>query len=102
MISKSRIGDIFRLNLNGRNQRDRILVHDVLSKGSPLNAMIEQLHKTHWERLERGASSVEASSMYGNILDSAKRASGYLELIVRTLLVLAQKRAARTRSVAAV
>lgn len=62
----------------------------VLFQGKRLEEMVQQFAGTHWERVKSGACPVEASTMWCEILDSAKWANEYLMEVASTLLEMGE------------
>jgi hypothetical protein len=62
----------------------------VLFQGKRLEEMVQQFVATHWERVKSGACPVEASTMWCEILDSAKWANEYLMEVASTLLEMGE------------
>lgn len=60
----------------------------VLFQGKRLEEMVQQFAGTHWERVKSGACPGEASTMWCEILDSAKWANEYLMEMTANLLEL--------------
>lgn len=60
----------------------------VLFQGKRLEAMVQQFAGTHWERVKSGAFPGEASTMWCEILDSARSANEYLMEMAANLLEL--------------
>lgn len=61
------------------------ILEAIISSGHTLNDLFEEFKLAHWRRLESGFCAAEASSMYRNILDSAKSASEYMVKMAQTL-----------------
>jgi Na+/phosphate symporter len=62
----------------------------VLFQGKRLEEMVQQFARSHWERVKSGACLAEASSMWCEILDSAKWANEYLMEGASTLLEIGE------------
>lgn len=73
---------------------NRVILEYVLGQAKKLSLLVEEAKMAHWERLEQGFCSVEASSMYRDILDSFKDSGEYVTLMSSTLLELASRWAA--------
>lgn len=68
---------------------NRLLLETVIAHGKRVNQLVEDFKLAHWERMEAGFSAAETSSMYRDILDSAKSANEYLVKIAETYMELA-------------
>jgi Na+/phosphate symporter len=75
---------------------NKVILAAVVRQGANLTQMIEDHKLAHWERLEAGFCAVEASSMYRDILDSAKGINEYLVKMATTLEELGQASGAST------
>lgn len=64
---------------------NRVILDSVISAGKKTNQSVEDFKLAHWERMEAGFCAVEASSMYRDMLDSAKTANDYLVKLAETL-----------------
>lgn len=62
----------------------------VLFQGKRLQEMVQQFAGAHWKRVKSGACLAEASSMWCEILDSAKWANEYLMEGASTLLEMGE------------
>jgi len=69
---------------------NKVILDAVIAQGTNLAQMIDDFRLAHWERLAGGFCPVEASSMYRDILDSAKGIGEYLVRTATTLLELGQ------------
>ena len=67
---------------------NKVVLETIISEGKRLAQLLEDFKLAHWERLEAGYCSIDASSMYRDILDSAKSVGEYLVKMTETLLEL--------------
>jgi phosphate:Na+ symporter len=65
-----------------------VLLENIIADTKKLYEMIEDFKLAHWARLEAGICHVEASSLYRDILDSAKMTGEYVEKMCASLLDL--------------
>jgi Na+/phosphate symporter len=72
------------------------ILEAIVSSGFRLSELFEEFKLAHWRRLESGFCAAEASSMYRDILDSAKSASEYLVKMAQTLKELGQTAGSRS------
>jgi Na+/phosphate symporter len=78
---------------DGVRTPNKLLLEAIIAQGNKIGLMAEEFKVAHWERLEAGFCSVDASSLYRDILDSVKWANEYLGKIAGDLLELGQRRA---------
>ena len=76
---------------DGFRAPNRVILEAVIAGGKRTAQLIEDSKLAHWERLEAGFCSVDASSVFRAILDSAKSANEYLVKLADTLLSLASE-----------
>ena len=69
---------------------NRFLVSRILTDGQNLSQALQDARLAHWERLERGFSSPQASSLYLDILDSITGINEYIAKMCDRLVVLAE------------
>ncbi|MGO9570498.1 MAG: hypothetical protein ACLP5H_23450 [Desulfomonilaceae bacterium] len=69
---------------------NRFLVSRILTDGQNLSQALQDVRLAHWERLERGFSSPQASSLYLDILDSTTGINEYIVKMCDRLVVLAE------------
>ncbi|MDQ7784138.1 MAG: hypothetical protein RDU20_14735 [Desulfomonilaceae bacterium] len=67
---------------------NKLILRAIIEDGKKLNELIEEFKLAHWMRLEAGFCAVEASSLYRDILDSAKSVNEYVSKMSQTLLEL--------------
>jgi len=65
---------------------NKLILRAIIEDTKEINEMLENFKMAHWVRLEAGFCAVEASSLYRDILDSAKSANEYVCKICETLL----------------
>jgi phosphate:Na+ symporter len=67
---------------------NKILLEAIIADTRKLTQLVEDCKLAHWARLEAGVCHVEASSIYRDILDSAKTSGEYVEKMCASLLEL--------------
>ncbi|MBM3299774.1 MAG: hypothetical protein FJY85_07450 [Deltaproteobacteria bacterium] len=67
---------------------NKVLLEAIVRDGIRLAESLEEFKLAHWERLESGYCAIEASSIYRDILDSAKSVNEYMVKMCETLLEL--------------
>jgi Na+/phosphate symporter len=67
---------------------NQILLDSIVEDSKKLYHLIEDFKLAHWARLEAGICHVEASSVYRDILDSAKMSGEYVEKMCTSLVDL--------------
>lgn len=72
----------------GEPTQDRL--EAAIAQGEKLANMVNEYRSAHWERLEKGICAPDASSLYGDILDSVKSSNEYLEKMCASLLDLGE------------
>lgn len=75
---------------------NKLILEGIIADGKRLNGLLEDFKLAHWERLEAGFCAVEASSMYRDILDSAKSINEYLTKMAETLANLGAEASTET------
>jgi Na+/phosphate symporter len=69
---------------------NKVLLQAILAQSNTLAELLEEFKLAHWERLEGGYCAIEASSIYREILDSAKSVNEYIAKMSSTLLELGE------------
>jgi Na+/phosphate symporter len=69
---------------------NRFLLEHILANGKNLSQALQDARLAHWERLERGFSAPQASSLYLDILDSVTAINEYVSKMCDRLVVLAE------------
>jgi Na+/phosphate symporter len=69
---------------------NRFLVEHILNDGKKLSQALQDARLAHWERLERGFTAPQASSLYLDILDSVVGINEYIAKMCDRLVILAE------------
>jgi Na+/phosphate symporter len=69
---------------------NRFLVEHILNNGKKLSQALQDARLAHWERLERGFTAPQASSLFLDILDSVTGVNEYIAKMCDRLVVLAE------------
>ncbi len=69
---------------------NKYLVDRILADGRNLSLALQDARLAHWERLERGFSAPQASSLYLDILDSITAINEYIAKMCDRLVVLSE------------
>jgi Na+/phosphate symporter len=69
---------------------NRFLVEHILNDGKKLSQALQDARLAHWERLERGFTAPQASSLYLDILDSVTGINEYIAKMCDRLVALAE------------
>jgi Na+/phosphate symporter len=65
---------------------NKVLLEAILAEAKKMTQLIEESKMAHWQRLEEGFCSAEASSMHRDLLDSIRTAKEYIEQLSRSLI----------------
>ncbi len=69
---------------------NRFLVDHIVNDGKKLSQALQDARLAHWERLERGFTAPQASSLYLDILDSVTGINEYIGKMCDRLVALAE------------
>ncbi len=69
---------------------NRFLLEHILDDGKKLSQALQDARLAHWERLERGFTAPQSSSLYLDILDSVTGVNEYVAKMCDRLVVLAE------------
>jgi Na+/phosphate symporter len=69
---------------------DQDLLEEIIAHGKKLAQTFEDFKSAHWERVEKGTSAPETSSLFREILDSVKWTNDYLAEMWTSLLLLSE------------